>query len=135
MLIVQGLANSVAAAIAGFFAGWLDTRIGSKGATIFFVVGCLVANLVLCSVTTEMVFFVPIDVAATSTGGLYPTLPDKIFLVTQCCHRVRRDGRPGDRAVADGENFATLDAQRVLQAVRHVRARRPRSSGRPPSGS
>jgi UMF1 family MFS transporter len=84
MLIVQGLANSVAAAIAGFFAGWLDTRIGSRRATIFFVVGCLVANLVLCSVTTEMVFFVPIDVAATSTGGLYPTLPDKIFLVTQC---------------------------------------------------
>jgi UMF1 family MFS transporter len=84
MLIVQGLANSVAAAIAGFFAGWLDTRIGSKAATIFFVIGCLLANLVLCSVTTEMVFFVPIDAAATSTGGLFPTLPDKVFLVTQC---------------------------------------------------
>jgi UMF1 family MFS transporter len=84
MLIVQGLANSVAAAIAGFFAGWLDTRIGSKGATIFFVAGCLLANLVMCSVTTGMVFFVPIDVAATSTGGLFPTLPDKVFLVTQC---------------------------------------------------
>ena len=84
MLIVQGLANSVAAAIAGFFAGWLDTRIGSKPATIFFVIGCLIANLVLCSVTTEMVFFVPIDTVATSTGGLFPTLPDKVFLVTQC---------------------------------------------------
>jgi UMF1 family MFS transporter len=84
MLIVQGLANSVAAAVAGFFAGWLDTRIGSKRATIFFVVGCLIANLVLCSVTTGMVFFVPIDAAATSTGGLFPTLPDKVFLVTQC---------------------------------------------------
>jgi UMF1 family MFS transporter len=34
MFIVQGLANSVAATTAGFFAGWLDTRIGSKGATI-----------------------------------------------------------------------------------------------------
>ena len=84
MLIVQGLANSVAAAIAGFFAGWLDTRIGSRAATIFFVVGCLLANLVLCSVTTEMVFFVHIDPAGASTGGLYPTLPDKVFLVTQC---------------------------------------------------
>lgn len=84
MLIVQGLANSVAAASAGFFAGWLDTRVGSKGATIFFVAGCLLANLVLASVTTEMVFFIPIDAAATSTGGLFPTLPDKIFLVTQC---------------------------------------------------
>lgn len=84
MLIVQGLANSVAAAIAGFFAGWLDTRIGSKGATIVFVVGCLIANLVLCSVTTDMVFFVHIDPAAAATGGLFPTLPDKVFLVTQC---------------------------------------------------
>lgn len=84
MFIVQGLANSVAATTAGFFAGWLDTRIGSKGATIFFVAGCLLANLVLASVTTEMVFFIPIDAAATSTGGLFLTLPDKIFLVTQC---------------------------------------------------
>ncbi|MEJ1963001.1 MAG: MFS transporter [Gammaproteobacteria bacterium] len=84
MLIVQGLANSVAAAIAGFFAGWLDTRIGSRGATIVFVVGCLLANLVLCSVTTDMVFFVHIDPSAAATGGLFPTLPDKVFLVTQC---------------------------------------------------
>jgi UMF1 family MFS transporter len=84
MLIVQGLANSVAAAIAGFFAGWLDTRIGSKNATIVFVIGCLLCNVVLCSVTTEMVFFFPFDAATTSTGGLYPTLPDKVFLVTQC---------------------------------------------------
>ena len=84
MLIVQGLANSVAAAIAGFFAGWLDTRIGSRAATIFFVIGCLVANLVLCSVTTEMVFFVHIDPLASATGGLFPSLPDKVFLVTQC---------------------------------------------------
>jgi UMF1 family MFS transporter len=83
MLIMQGLANSVAAAIAGFFAGWLDTRIGSKRATMFFVAGCLLANLVLCSVTTDMVFFVHIDAAASSTGGLFPTLPDKIFFVTQ----------------------------------------------------
>ena len=84
MLIVQGLANSVAAAIAGFFAGWLDTRIGSKAATIFFVVGCLLANLVLCSVTPDTAFFVHIDPAASATGGLFPTLPDKVFLVTQC---------------------------------------------------
>ena len=84
MRIVEGLINSVVAAIAGLFAGWLDTRIGSRRSTIFFVVGCLLANLVLCSVTTEMVFFLPIDPAATATGGLFPTLPDKVFLVTQC---------------------------------------------------
>ncbi len=84
MLIVEGLINSVVAAIAGLFAGWLDTRIGSKRSTIFFVAGCLIANLILCSVTTQMVFFIPIDAAASATGGLFPTLPDKVFLVTQC---------------------------------------------------
>jgi len=84
MLIVEGLINSVAAAVAGLFAGWLDTRIGSRRSTMFFVSGCLLGNLILCSVTQNMVFFVPIDGAATSTGGLFPTLPDKVFLVTQC---------------------------------------------------
>ena len=84
MLIIEGLINSVAAALAGLFAGWLDTRIGSKKSTILFVMGCIVGNLILCSVTPDMVFFVPIDAAATATGGLFPTLPDKVFLVTQC---------------------------------------------------
>jgi UMF1 family MFS transporter len=84
MLVVEGLANSVVAVIAGLFAGWLDDRIGSKWATIFFVLGCLIANVIIFSVTTDMVFFVHIDSAATATGGLYPTLPDKVFLITQC---------------------------------------------------
>jgi len=84
MLIVEGLINSVVAAIAGMFAGWLDTRIGSKYSTIVFVGGCLVANVVLCSVTPNSVFFVSIDPVATATGGLFPSLPDKVFLVTQC---------------------------------------------------
>ena len=84
MLIVEGLINSVVAALAGLFAGWLDTRIGSKKSTILFVSGCLIGNLVLCSVTPHTVFFIPIDTAATATGGLFPTLPDKVFLVTQC---------------------------------------------------
>jgi UMF1 family MFS transporter len=82
MLIMEGLINSVVAAIAGMFSGWLDTRIGSKHSTIFFVAGCLVANVILCSVTPNMVFFISIDGAATHSGGLFPTLPDKVFLVT-----------------------------------------------------
>ena len=84
MLVVEGLANSVVAALAGLFAGWLDLRIGSKRATLFFVLGCLIANVVIFSVTTQMVFFVHVDPVATATGGLYPTLPDKVFLVAQC---------------------------------------------------
>ncbi len=84
MLAVEGLINSVVAVIAGLFAGWLDTRIGSKAATIVFVLGCLIGNVILFSVTPDMVFFVHINAAATATGGLYPTLPDKVFLVAQC---------------------------------------------------
>ncbi len=84
MLVVEGLANSVVAALAGLFAGWLDVRIGSKRATMVFVLGCLVCNVIIFSVTPQMVFFVHIDPVATATGGLYPTLPDKVFLVAQC---------------------------------------------------
>ena len=84
MLIAEGLINSVVAALAGLFAGWLDTRAGSKRATMFFVGGVLLFNVVLFSVTPNMVFFVQIDPVATATGGLFPTLPDKVFLVSQC---------------------------------------------------
>lgn len=84
MLVTEGLINSVVAALAGLFAGWLDTKLGSKISTMLFVAGCLVANVVLWSVGPDMVFFNRIDVAATSTGGLFPTLPDKVFLVAQC---------------------------------------------------
>ena len=84
MLAVEGLINSVVAVIAGLFAGWLDTRIGSKRATMAFVLCCLIANVIIFSVTPNMVFFVHIDPIATATGGLYPTLPDKVFLVAQC---------------------------------------------------
>jgi UMF1 family MFS transporter len=82
MLIAQGLTNSVVAAIAGVFAGWLDTRIGSKRATIVVVFGCLVFNAILFSIAPGMVFFVHVG-AETTTGGLFPTLPDKVFFVAQ----------------------------------------------------
>ena len=84
MLAVEGLINSVVAVIAGLVAGWLDTRIGSKRSTMLWVLGCLIANVIIFSVTPDMVFFVHIDPVATATGGLFPTLPDKVFLVAQC---------------------------------------------------
>ena len=84
MLVMEGLINSVVAVIAGLFAGWLDTRIGSKRATMIFVLGCLIGNVIIFSVTKDMVFFVHIDPLAMATGGLYPTLPDKVFLIAKC---------------------------------------------------
>ena len=88
MLIAEGLINSVVASLAGLLAGWVDTRFGSKKSTMIFVAGCLLANLTLVSVTPGMVFFVPVTAADapawSSVGGIFPTLPDQVFLVTQC---------------------------------------------------
>jgi UMF1 family MFS transporter len=85
MLIVEGLINSVVAAIAGIFGGWLDTRIGSKRATMFFVAGTLVLNVILTSVSPHSVFFIHLSPAQlVPDGTLFATLPDKVFLVTQC---------------------------------------------------
>jgi UMF1 family MFS transporter len=84
MLIAEGLINSVVATIAGLFAGWLDKRIGSKLATMIFVAGGMIATVVLVSVTPEVVFFViKAPPAAPGSTGLFPTLPDQIFLVAQ----------------------------------------------------
>ncbi len=81
-LIVQGLLNSVAATLAGAFAGWLDTRIGSKRSVMVFVFGALLANVIACSTSPDSIFF--LHVAASGiTGSIYPTLPDRVFAGAQ----------------------------------------------------
>jgi len=83
-LLTMGLINSVIATITGVCAGWLDQRIGAKAATMLFVAGCLIANVVVCSITPDSVLFVKLTAqAAAPTGGVFPTLPDKAFLITQ----------------------------------------------------
>ena len=85
MLVAEGLINSVVAAIAGLFAGWLDRRIGSKPATMVFVAGGMIATVVIVSVTAQHVFFVvPVAPAAAGSHALFPTLSDQVFLVAQC---------------------------------------------------
>ena len=83
MLLIQGLINSVVASLAGFFAGWLDTRIGSRRATMIFVAGCVVTNLILCSVTPHSILFVEIAPSAGGTHSLFSSFPDQVFAVTQ----------------------------------------------------
>lgn len=87
MLISMGLINSVVATVSGVFAGWLDRTVGTKAATGIFVCGCLLANVVVCSVTPDTVFFVKLNAeavrAASAGGSIFPTLPDRVFLVTQ----------------------------------------------------
>lgn len=113
MLVAMGLLNSIVATLAGLFAGWFDRRVGTKAATMLFVAGCLVANVVVCSLTPDTVFFVKLHAGAAVhaghavavghavaagraeaarhgfaalaafAGGLFPSLPDRVFLVTQ----------------------------------------------------
>ena len=89
MLISMGLINSVVATLSGLFAGWLDKQAGTKAATLTFVCGCLVANIVVCSITPDTVLFLKLHgaalQAASAGAGIFPfpTLPDRVFLVTQ----------------------------------------------------
>ena len=83
MLIIQGLCNCVLATLGGLLAGWLDTRIGSRRAVMVFVSGCVVANLILCSVTPNSVFF--FDVGSGPSHGMFASIPDKVFFATQAC--------------------------------------------------
>lgn len=83
MLIIQGLINSVVATFAGFLAGWLDRRTGSKRALLTFIGGSVVANLILCSVTPHSILTIGIAPTTNSGHALFATLPDKVFVVTQ----------------------------------------------------
>jgi len=84
MLITMGLINSVVATVAGIFAGWLDRAIGTKSATVVFVCGCLLANVVVCSLTPDTIFFMKLHGAALQApSGVFPSLPDRVFLIAQ----------------------------------------------------
>jgi UMF1 family MFS transporter len=97
MLVAMGLINSVVATLAALLAGWLDRVTGSKLATMLFVGGCLLGNVAVCSITPDTVFFVKLHAAGAAAagaaaaphtlggllGGVFPTLPDRAFLVTQ----------------------------------------------------
>lgn len=81
-IAVQGLFNTVLAVAGGLLAGWLDRRIGSKLTVMAVIVGCLMANITLCLVTADSVFFIPVtdDPAA---AGLFPSAADKVFSIAQ----------------------------------------------------
>ncbi len=82
-IVVLGLCNSVAAALAGAFCGWLDTRIGSRRTAIFFVSGSLLATIVVCSTSPDSAFFVQLPHPVATLGGPFPSLPDRVFAFGQ----------------------------------------------------
>ncbi len=82
-IVVLGLCNSVAAALAGAFCGWLDNRIGSRRSAIFFVTGSLFATIVVCSTTPDSAFFIRLAHPLAALGGPFPTTPDRVFALGQ----------------------------------------------------
>ncbi len=82
-IVVLGLCNSVAAALAGAFCGWLDNRIGSRRSAIFFVTGSLLATIVVCSTTPDSAFFIRLAHPLTISAGPFPTMPDRVFAFGQ----------------------------------------------------
>ena len=82
-IVVLGLCNSVAAASAGAFSAWLDTRIGSRRSAIFFVGGSLIATVVVCSATPDSAFFMRLPHPLTVLGGPFATVPDRVFAFGQ----------------------------------------------------
>ena len=82
-LIVQGLLNSVAAALAGALAGWMDLKIGSRRSAMIFVAGSLLAIVIVCSTTPDTALFIKLSVPLHNYGGPFPTVPDIVFCVAQ----------------------------------------------------
>ncbi|MEO6341404.1 MAG: MFS transporter [Caulobacteraceae bacterium] len=79
MLVMQGLINSVVAGFAALIAGWMADRFGSKLTTLVFLVGVVLVNLVLFTLTpTSVLFFIPLE--PSHGGGMFASLSDKIFL-------------------------------------------------------
>jgi len=84
-LVMLGLCNSVAAALAGAFCAWLDSRIGSRRSALFFVAGTFLATIVVSSTSPDSVLFVRLVHPVVEYGGPFSTLPDRVFAVCQMC--------------------------------------------------
>jgi UMF1 family MFS transporter len=82
-LIVQGLLNSVAAALAGALAGWMDLKIGSRRSAVIFVAGSLLSIVLVCSTSPDTALFIKLSPPLQHFGGMFPTIPDIVFCVAQ----------------------------------------------------
>ena len=81
-IAIQGLINSAAAMLGGLLAGFFDRSIGTRRCILVAALGGLVANIALCFVNPDEIFFIPVPSDPTATG-LFPSLADKIFSVAQ----------------------------------------------------
>jgi UMF1 family MFS transporter len=81
-IVLQGLINSACAMLGGLIATWLDRRIGAKPSLIFTILGCLIANITLCLVSSNSVFFIHVT-PSDPMGPPFFSAADKVFSVAQ----------------------------------------------------
>jgi MFS transporter, UMF1 family len=82
-IMVFALILIVFCVVGGFAGGWLDGRLGSRGAIIMSLTGTCLAVLVAVSVTPTEVFFIPYDAVKAGPLWSFPyfrTLPELIYV-------------------------------------------------------
>jgi UMF1 family MFS transporter len=82
-IVIFALILTAFCIVGGFVGGWLDGRLGSRGAIIVSLTGTCVAVCVAASVTPTQVFFLPYDAARAGPLWSLPyfrTLPELIYV-------------------------------------------------------
>jgi UMF1 family MFS transporter len=81
-IAIQGLINSACAMVGGLIAARLDRQIRAKLSLIITIVGCLIANITLCLVSADSVFFIHVT-PSDPLGAPFSSLADKVFCIAQ----------------------------------------------------
>jgi UMF1 family MFS transporter len=82
-IVIFALILTAFCVVGGFVGGWLDGRLGSRGALLASLTGTCLAVLVATSVTPTEVFFLPYDAAKAGPLWSFPyfrTLPEQIYV-------------------------------------------------------
>jgi UMF1 family MFS transporter len=82
-MLIYGIELSIFAVLGGFLGGWLDNRLGSKGAIFVSIGGTAIVGLASLTMAPDRIFwFIPYDVHAPHIWSIpyFNTWPEVIFL-------------------------------------------------------
>jgi UMF1 family MFS transporter len=82
-IMIFALILSACCVLGGFLGGWLDGRLGSRGAILLSLALTCFAVIIAVSVTPQQIFFLPYDAAAHDPLWSFPyfrTIPELIYL-------------------------------------------------------
>lgn len=82
-MLVYGIELSIFAVLGGFLGGWLDNRLGSKGAIFVSIGGTTIFGLLSLTMAPDRIFwFIPYDVSSAKlwSAPFFNTWPELIYL-------------------------------------------------------